>query len=351
MKQMKNGQFSGGKAHGAVSHRLAGDPRRFLAARLPGGTRWDGKEVPMWKRSEVEQLTGLTRHMIQDLCNQNTSGDGLAFWVPAVSKPGYSRFDEGDLFMFYLVKQLSKAGFALIEIESVVQSMLEDGREFQARLQRKQLELAARRRELDAKLRAVATLEDAADAAPEDRPYVMAARALHTGAFRSLAWAARETSADDEMHQAVGNAINYVFPIAIEVMGWDTTGERSRNCAQNDALSAGKDDQTRIRHALDACRIHVSKLAQDCSRFDDASGQRLVQHVVDGFCSLTRSIASPLRLHTPALECLVATTLVHFFSQAENGVPVELACGKGSFAFLKRAACAYKSKVAASVCT
>ena len=54
----------------------------------------------MWKRSEVERLTGLGRHTIQDLCNQNTSRDGLGFWEPAVMKPGYSRFDEGDLLLF-----------------------------------------------------------------------------------------------------------------------------------------------------------------------------------------------------------------------------------------------------------
>ena len=58
----------------------------MLAARLPGGTGWSAREVPMWKRSDVERLTGLTRHMIQDLCNPNTTGDGLGFWEPAISK-------------------------------------------------------------------------------------------------------------------------------------------------------------------------------------------------------------------------------------------------------------------------
>ena len=38
--------------------------RRILAARLPGGTGWGGKEVPMWQRSEVERLTGIGRSTI-----------------------------------------------------------------------------------------------------------------------------------------------------------------------------------------------------------------------------------------------------------------------------------------------
>lgn len=84
----------------------------------------------MWKRSQVEQLTGLTRHTIQDLCNPNTAGDGLGFWRPAVSKPGYSRFDEGDLLAFYLVRQLTKAGFTLREVEPAVFDLLEDDGSF-----------------------------------------------------------------------------------------------------------------------------------------------------------------------------------------------------------------------------
>ena len=79
----------------------------------------------MWKRSEVERLTGLGRHTIQDLCNQNTSRDGLGFWEPAVMKPGYSRFDEGDLLAFYLVRQLIKVGFTAAEVGPIVLEMAE----------------------------------------------------------------------------------------------------------------------------------------------------------------------------------------------------------------------------------
>ena len=80
----------------------------------------------MWERSQVERLTGLSRHMIQDLCYHNTKGGGLGFWEPAVSKPGYSRFDEGDLLMFYLVGQLKRAGFTLREVEPTVFAILEN---------------------------------------------------------------------------------------------------------------------------------------------------------------------------------------------------------------------------------
>ena len=68
----------------------------------------------MWERSQVERLTGLSRHMIQDLCYHNTKGGGLGFWEPAVSKPGYSRFDEGDLLMFRKTNQLPPVGSVVL---------------------------------------------------------------------------------------------------------------------------------------------------------------------------------------------------------------------------------------------
>lgn len=45
---------------------------------------------------------------------------GLLFWVPALSKPGFVRYDEGDLRDFDLVKQLSRAGFTLAQMKDLV---------------------------------------------------------------------------------------------------------------------------------------------------------------------------------------------------------------------------------------
>ena len=132
----------------------------------------------MWERSQVEKLTGLSRHMIQDLCYHNTKSGGLGFWEPAVSKPGYSRFDEGDLLAFYLVRQLMKAGFTLKEIESAVFDLMEDDDSFERALRRKATVLHRRRAELDSKLSVLEYLEVAATAATDDRLYAVMEVAL-----------------------------------------------------------------------------------------------------------------------------------------------------------------------------
>lgn len=81
----------------------------------------------MWKRSEVEGLTGLERHVIQNLCNKNASRDAIGFWEPAVMKPGYSRFDEGDLLAFYLVRQITRSGFSPSEVGRLVYELPGEG--------------------------------------------------------------------------------------------------------------------------------------------------------------------------------------------------------------------------------
>ena len=156
----------------------------------------------MWKRSDVERLTGLTRHMIQDLCNPNTSGDGLGFWEPAISKPGYSRFDEGDLLAFYLVRQLMKSGFTLKEIESAVFDLMEDDDSFERELRRKATVLHRHRAELDSKLSTLEYLEAAAASATDDRLYAVMKVALTQSAERAVQAATTEvqvTEADEEL--------------------------------------------------------------------------------------------------------------------------------------------------------
>ena len=159
----------------------------------------------MWKRSDVERLTGLTRHMIQDLCNPNTSRDGLGFWEPAISKPGYSRFDEGDLLAFYLVRQLMKAGFTLREIESAVFDLMEDDDSFERALRRKATVLHRRRAELDSKLSALEYLEVAATAATDDRLYAVMEVALTQSAERAVQVATTETQRQ-RLHGGAGPA-------------------------------------------------------------------------------------------------------------------------------------------------
>ena len=115
----------------------------------------------MWKRSEVEGLTGLERHVIQNLCNKNASRDAIGFWEPAVMKPGYSRFDEGDLLAFYLVRQITRSGFSPSEVGRLVYELPGEGRALEEDLQRKKEDLEDRRRELDDQAEALGRLSEA----------------------------------------------------------------------------------------------------------------------------------------------------------------------------------------------
>ena len=338
MKQTKNGQFGGGKAHGAASHQLAGDPRRFLAARLSGGTRWDGKEVPMWKRSEVEQLTGLTRHMIQDLCNQNTSGDGLAFWVPAVSKPGYSRFDEGDLLAFYLVRQLSKAGFTLAEVEPAVISMLEEDNTFGECVAAKARQLESERAAIDAKLAATDVLERAVGCAPEERLYAIMGAALTRGAMQAVDAASQEIvpKVDGRTTAAVREACCTAVPELLSALGWST------RTWMPGAEMAGSTSWGGISAAN-------RELAAQIGRFAEAVADALCRDVAPNGIDAIRMVRwgagalwnrwhpkSTLTSDGEALRLVLAAARA-FLAQAENGVPVELALGKGSFDYLAKA--------------
>lgn len=172
----------------------------------------------MWKRSDVERLTGLTRHMIQDLCNPNTSGDGLGFWEPAISKPGYSRFDEGDLLAFYLVRQLMKAGFTLKEIESAVFDLMEDDDSFERTLRRKATVLHRRRAELDSKLSALEYLEVAATAVTDDRLYAVMEVALTQSAERAVHVATTEAQAAEADEELVRRGMRELVAAVLSVL-------------------------------------------------------------------------------------------------------------------------------------
>ena len=240
----------------------------------------------MWRRSEVEQLTGLGRHTIQDLCNQNTSRDGLGFWRPAVMKPGYSRFDEGDLLAFYLVRQLTKVGFSPAELGPVVLEMTEKGDAFVCALRVRAHVLADRRSEIDMQMAALERLEEvAAGSAPEECLYAVMTSELTASAERAVDAVASELRVPDAVRKRVRKRLVGAAGSLVASIRGETAG-------------VGAD-------VVEACL--TSGLAAE-----GALGERAL---------LVRAVA-------------------HFLDEAENGVPVELAFGKGSFARLRQAALA-----------
>lgn len=301
----------------------------------------------MWKRSDVERLTGLMRHMIQDLCNPNTSRDGLGFWEPAISKPGYSRFDEGDLLAFYLVRQLMKAGFTLREIESAVFDLMEDDDSFERALRRKATVLHRRRAELDSKLSALEYLEVAATAATDDRLYAvmevaLTQRAEH--AVRAATAAVRAAEADEEfvrrgMRELVAAVLGVlrgegapaemggrgIVPL---VAGW---ARAVADLLADDAAPATAGAQRLIREMAHAVA------GEGASAGGRAGG---VHDVLAGECGGNACEALASGRAGNACDALAVRALAAFLNESENGVPIELVFGEGSFAFLAQAAVA-----------
>lgn len=331
-----------------------------LAARLPGGTAWRAREVPMWKRSDVERLTGLTRHMIQDLCNPNTSGDGLGFWEPAISKPGYSRFDEGDLLAFYLVRQLMKAGFTLKEIESAVFDLMEDDDSFKRALRRKASVLHRRRAELDSKLSALEYLEVAATAATDDRLYAVMEVALTQSAERAVraaTAAVRAAEAAEANEELVRRGMRELVAAALSVLrgegapaevggrgiaplaaGW---ARAIADLLADDAAPATASAQRLIRemaHAIAsegaggrAGSVHDALASEGAANACDALASECGGNACEALASGRASSAR---------DALAVCALAAFLNESENGVPIELVFGEGSFAFLAQAAVA-----------
>lgn len=323
-----------------------------LAARLPGGTAWRAREVPMWKRSDVERLTGLTRHMIQDLCNPNTSGDGLGFWEPAISKPGYSRFDEGDLLAFYLVRQLMKAGFTLKEIESAVFDLMEDDDSFERALRRKATVLHRRRAELDSKLSALEYLEVAATAATDDRLYAVMEVALTQSAERAVHVATTEAQAAEADEELVRRGMR---ELVAAVLGALCGEDASAEDAPAEIGGCG------IAPLVAGWARAVADLLADDAAPATAGAQRLIQKMAHAIASegasagghaggvhdALASECSGNACEALASECtsgvrdaLAVRALAAFLNESENGVPIELVFGEGSFAFLAQAAVA-----------
>lgn len=326
-----------GRSPGLAAH--------VLAARLPGGTAWRAREVPMWKRSDVERLTGLTRHMIQDLCNPNTSRDGLGFWEPAISKPGYSRFDEGDLLAFYLVRQLMKAGFTLREIESAVFDLMEDDDSFERALRRKATVLHRRRAELDSKLSALEYLEVAATAATDDRLYAVMEVALTQSAERAVQVATTETQAAEADEVLVRRGMRELVAVVLGVLrgegapaemggrgiaplvaGW---ARAVADLLADDAAPATAGAQRLIRKMAHAVAGEGASAGRHAGNACDALASEDAGNVRDVLASECTSSAR---------DALAVRALAAFLNESENGVPIELVFGEGSFAFLAQAA-------------
>ena len=313
----------------------------------------------MWKRSDGERLTGLTRHMIQDLCNPNTSRDGLGFWEPAISKPGYSRFDEGDLLAFYLVRQLMKAGFTLREIESAVFDLMEDDDSFERALRRKATVLHRRRAELDSKLSALEYLEVAATAATDDRLYAVMEVALTQSAERAVQVATTETQAAEAdevlvcrgMRELVAAVLGVLRGegapaemggrgIAPLVAGW---ARAIADLLSDDAAPATAGAQRLIREMAHAVAGEGASAGRHAGNACDALASEDAGNVRDALaCEDAGNVRDVLASEctSSARDALAVRALAAFLNESENGVPIELVFGEGSFAFLAQAAVA-----------
>lgn len=361
---MKERQGHGAKGVGRelrawLLGRSPGLGAHVLAARLPGGTAWRAREVPMWKRSDVERLTGLTRHMIQDLCNPNTSRDGLGFWEPAISKPGYSRFDEGDLLAFYLVRQLMKAGFTLREIESAVFDLMEDDDSFECALRRKATVLHRRRAELDSKLSALENLEVAATAATDDRLYAVMEVALTQSAERAVHVATTETQAAEADEVLVRRGMRELVAAVLSVLrgegapaevggrgiaplaaGW---ARAVAGLLADDAAPATAGAQRLIREMAHAVAGEGASAGGRAGSVHDALATESAgssRDVLASECGGNACEALESGRASSARDALAVCALAAFLNESENGVPIELVFGEGSFAFLAQAAVA-----------
>lgn len=277
----------------------------LLAVVLADGAACSREEAEMWKRSQVEKLTGLTRDMIQPLCYQNKKNGGYGFWVPAVHRPGYSRFDEGDLLMFYLVGQLKRAGFTLEEVEPVVLDIFDDGEASVTAFRAKAQSIHARRAKLDSQLAMLECLEESIAESQSDQVYSVMEQSMRRSMARATKGVRLELGACEELEKAVRvRLLRAVGFLVSALKGEADQGLRSRISAIRQLV--GQSDGEPDNEAKRAfCEI-VAAIAKGA---EDVGGEVL-----------------PAELALRSID--------RFLAEAENGVPVELVFGEGSFAFL-----------------
>lgn len=295
------GSTCGSKEKDGAGHRRTD----LLAVVLADGAACSREEAEMWKRSQVEKLTGLTRDMIQPLCYQNKKNGGYGFWVPAVHRPGYSRFDEGDLLMFYLVGQLKRAGFTLEEVEPVVLDIFDDGGTSITAFRAKTQSIHAKRAKLDSQLAMLECLEESISGSHSDRVYSVMEQSMRRSMTRATDGVRLELGASRELEEAVLARLLCAVELLVSTLkGEADQGSLTRISAIRQLV--GQSDGAPDNEAKCAfCEI-VAEIAKGA---EDVGGEIL-----------------------PAE--LVLRSLDRFLAEAENGVPVELVFGEGSFAFL-----------------
>lgn len=129
----------------------------------------------MWKRLQVEELTGVSKRAIQQLCNHNAKTGGLGFWHPYDMGPGHAAYDEVDMLAFLLVGRLHDAGFALSEMRPAVKALVqdadnrEDGASYAALVRAKRQRLQRELAEIEGKLTLLQALDGGDDGDPRAR--------------------------------------------------------------------------------------------------------------------------------------------------------------------------------------
>lgn len=289
----------------------------------------------MWQRSEVEKLTGLSRHAIQDLCNQNTAAGGLGFWVPAISKPGFARYDEGDLLAFYLVKQFFKAGFTLAQMESVVFDMFETDSSFAQALSAQQNKLEAYRDKVNAKLTALAQIKQSLVSAPENRPYAIMEAALTSNC--NTAFAKATAPADKNLlSKAQLDQFYHRAHLVVQTMFAIIKGESPASYYEH-LQRLGEQIQALLAKGVSP----KSQEAQQLVYLQAAalSGLQLLQQQPS---SNNTFDATQLPTQESLLFEAALIFITTFCAEPENGTPIELVLGAKSFGFLAHAskACA-----------
>lgn len=257
----------------------------------------------MWKRSEVERLTGLERHTIQDLCNKSTRHSGLGFWEPAVMKPGYSRFDEGDLLAFYLVRQLTGAGFVPARVGGLVFDMLDEGDGYLLALEGQRLRLDGQRAKINSQLAALGRLEVAASRSPEQRLEAIMESSLLVSVDQSVVIVASEWGATST--QAARTRA-----LLADAM-WDVL-----------AMVWGREPRPSTLTASHHLKCLIDSGADPASEAARAALRDLVPVPAGGL--------------SPDEAGLLLAAWGRLLGMPENGVPIELAFGKGSFEYLGR---------------
>ena len=255
--------------------------------------------------------------------------------------------------MFYLVGQLKRAGFTLKEVESAVFNILEEDRELDATLRTKAHAIHGKRLELDDQLLALECLEDAVDARPSDRLYAVMKHAMMRSIVRVTEQVAREQAIDVVLAERVRVKLSRAVEMLLAVLrdGKDASAypwvakirHQVRQHAESYEGSPTADDkrlmvelttklvEESLTHtSCEASTSSQKRAARTSGRVCDAAGDEV------GTDGGTACVTEP-GMQAPLMECALCI-IDRFLAEAENGVPIELVFGEGSFAHLGKTA-------------